>query len=68
MPLYQRLNGSQPTERFRFGLNASYFFWSIGDRHESQVVSTTALLAMLLVPATALAELRRVDIKTLGMD
>jgi hypothetical protein len=27
LPLHQRLNGSQPKERFRFGLNASYFFW-----------------------------------------
>lgn len=29
---------------------------------------TAALLAMLLVPAGASAELRRVDLKTLGMD
>ena len=27
LPVYQRLNGSQPKERFRFGLNFSYFFW-----------------------------------------
>lgn len=27
LPLYQRLNGKQPKEHFRFGLNASYFFW-----------------------------------------
>ena len=33
-----------------------------------RVFSTTVLVAMLLVPATASAELRRVDIKTLGMD
>ena len=26
-PLHQRLNGTQPKERFRFGLNVSYFFW-----------------------------------------
>lgn len=26
-PAYQRTNGSQPRERFRFGLNVSYFFW-----------------------------------------
>ena len=26
-PVYQRTNGSQPEERFRFGLNVSYFFW-----------------------------------------
>ncbi len=26
-PAYQRTNGSQPRERFRFGLNFSYFFW-----------------------------------------
>ncbi len=26
-PAYQRTNGLQPRERFRFGLNASYFFW-----------------------------------------
>ena len=33
-----------------------------------KVFSTTVLLGMLLVPATASAELRRVDLKTLGMD
>jgi hypothetical protein len=26
-PVYQRTNGSQPEERFRFGLNFTYFFW-----------------------------------------
>jgi len=26
-PLYQRTNGAQPGERFRFGVNVSYFFW-----------------------------------------
>ena len=26
-PVYQRTNGSQPEERFRFGVNVSYFFW-----------------------------------------
>ena len=26
-PLYQRTNGTQPGERFRFGVNVSYFFW-----------------------------------------
>ena len=26
-PLHQRLNGRQPRERFRFGVNLSYFFW-----------------------------------------
>lgn len=26
-PAYQRTNGSQPRERFRFGVNVSYFFW-----------------------------------------
>jgi hypothetical protein len=31
-------------------------------------VSAAALLAMLLVPAATSAELRRVDLKTLGMD
>jgi hypothetical protein len=29
---------------------------------------TTALLAALLIPAAAAAELRRVELKTLGMD
>jgi hypothetical protein len=26
-PVYQRTNGMQPEERFRFGVNAAYFFW-----------------------------------------
>ena len=26
-PVYQRTNGSQPEEGFRFGVNVSYFFW-----------------------------------------
>ncbi len=26
-PVYQRTNGTQPDERFRFGLNFTYFFW-----------------------------------------
>ncbi len=26
-PVYQRTNGAQPGERFRFGVNVSYFFW-----------------------------------------
>jgi hypothetical protein len=26
-PVYQRPNGAQPRERFRFGVNFSYFFW-----------------------------------------
>jgi len=26
-PLYQRTNGTQPQERFRVGVNVSYFFW-----------------------------------------
>jgi hypothetical protein len=26
-PVYQRTNGSQPEERFRFGLNFTYFFF-----------------------------------------
>ena len=26
-PVHQRTNGSQPEERFRFGVNVSYFFW-----------------------------------------
>ena len=26
-PVYQRTNGTQPRERFRFGVNFSYFFW-----------------------------------------
>jgi hypothetical protein len=26
-PVYQRLNGPQPKERFRFAVNFSYFFW-----------------------------------------
>jgi hypothetical protein len=26
-PIYQRVNGRQPEERFRFGVNVSYFFW-----------------------------------------
>src|SRR6185436_9531934 len=26
LPVYQRTNG-QPNERFRFGMNVSYFFW-----------------------------------------
>ena len=27
-PVYQRMNGSQRKERFRFGVNVSYFFWN----------------------------------------
>ncbi len=27
-PAYQRTNGNQPRERFRFGINFSYFFWT----------------------------------------
>jgi hypothetical protein len=26
-PVYQRTHGAQPRERFRFGVNVSYFFW-----------------------------------------
>jgi hypothetical protein len=26
-PVYQRMNGTQPDERFRFGVNFTYFFW-----------------------------------------
>jgi hypothetical protein len=26
-PVYQHPNGSQPRERYRFGINVSYFFW-----------------------------------------
>jgi hypothetical protein len=26
-PVHQRLNGTQPGERFRFGVNFTYFFW-----------------------------------------
>jgi len=26
-PIYQRMNGNQPGERFRFGVNFTYFFW-----------------------------------------
>lgn len=26
-PIYQRTHGDQPAERFRFGINVSYFFW-----------------------------------------
>jgi hypothetical protein len=26
-PVYQRTNGTQPHERFRFGVNFAYFFW-----------------------------------------
>jgi hypothetical protein len=26
-PVYQRTNGTQPQERFRIGVNVSYFFW-----------------------------------------
>jgi hypothetical protein len=26
-PIYQRTNGTQAAERFRFGVNVSYFFW-----------------------------------------
>ena len=26
-PIYQRTNHAQPAERFRFGVNVSYFFW-----------------------------------------
>ncbi len=33
-----------------------------------KTISTAGLLAMLLVPAAASAELRKVDLKTLGMD
>ena len=32
------------------------------------IVSAAALLALLLVPAITSAELRRVELKTLGMD
>src|SRR5262249_2749833 len=31
-PFYQRLNGNQPTERFRFGVNFTYFFWPGGHK------------------------------------
>jgi hypothetical protein len=27
VPVYQRTNGMQPDERFRFGVNFTYFFW-----------------------------------------
>jgi hypothetical protein len=33
-----------------------------------RIVSAATLLSMLLVPAAASAELRKVDLKTLGMD
>ena len=33
-----------------------------------RMFTTAALLAMLLAPTAASAELRRVDLKTLGMD
>jgi hypothetical protein len=33
-----------------------------------RVVCAAALAAMLIVPAGAFAELRKVDLKTLGMD
>jgi hypothetical protein len=33
-----------------------------------RIVSAAALAAMLLAPAGAFAELRKVDLKTLGMD
>jgi hypothetical protein len=26
-PVYERLNGTQPPERFRLGVNFTYFFW-----------------------------------------
>jgi hypothetical protein len=26
-PVYQQTNGTQPHERFRVGVNVSYFFW-----------------------------------------
>jgi hypothetical protein len=29
-PVYQRMNGAQPDERFRFGVNFTYFFWPGG--------------------------------------
>jgi len=29
-PFYQRMNGTQPDERFRFGVNFTYFFWPGG--------------------------------------
>ncbi len=32
------------------------------------IVSSAALLALLLIPSVTSAELRRVDLKTLGMD
>ena len=32
------------------------------------LASATALIAVLLVPSLAFAELRKVDLKTLGMD
>jgi hypothetical protein len=28
-PVYQRTNGTQPDERFRFGVNFAYFFWPV---------------------------------------
>jgi hypothetical protein len=33
-----------------------------------QIRSAAAVLLMLLIPSAALAELRRVELKTLGMD
>ena len=33
-----------------------------------RMVSTAMLCTMLLIPASASAELRKVDLKTLGMD
>jgi hypothetical protein len=35
-PVNQQVNGIQPTERFRFGLNFTYFFWpGSGKGHRS---------------------------------
>ena len=31
-PVYQRMNGAQPDERFRFGVNFTYFFWPGGQK------------------------------------
>jgi hypothetical protein len=31
-PVYQHMNGNQPSERFRFGVNFTYFFWPGGHK------------------------------------
>ena len=71
-PVSQRTNGMQPEERFRFGVNFTYFFWpGKGTRTLTMNrarLTAAALLTLVLFPSDASAELRRVRITVLGMD